>query len=376
LVNGTNATYLAARFGHLDIVKYLVEEKLIDTKAFLSSNHNILHISAQYGNLDVVKYIVDKKLMPIGFKINGSCILHVAAQYGHLDIVKYIVDNDLILINMAIFMKPGCITSLSISLQKCIDFPENTNFINIAEFLLKSEIMLSTNDERLLKKIDESKYNSHYLVELIRNELNYNDKIIDDIDFSKLKFDQDLFLIKFKSLVTGKCSVQKIGDIQKHCLLFAEKNKVPKELIDKASKFFEDAIDKILFLEASLLSSIYGFGFQPLPQMLKQHNSKFEDSKSILEFWIQLLPEYKEDFETFLKDGSNTESFITSIRANAGSLFAKILKDPELLKNAVYKETYIECLQDSVGYLPDTLKDQARKIVQQYQENEKILYLQ
>ena len=107
-----DAVYRAATHGHLDLVKYFVEEKgkKIDTDAIeiaILNNHldmvkyllgknegNLGEINdfavqsaVQSGNLDMVKYIVEK-----GAKVNNN-VFYNAARIGRLDIIKYIVEK-------------------------------------------------------------------------------------------------------------------------------------------------------------------------------------------------------------------------------------------------------------------------------------------
>ncbi|HEY6438199.1 MAG TPA: ankyrin repeat domain-containing protein, partial [Ignavibacteriaceae bacterium] len=74
--------------GHLDVTKVFLE-KGADVKVANNHGYTPLHRAARYGHLDVVKYLVEQK----GADVNavnkyGYTPLHRAARYGHLDVVK------------------------------------------------------------------------------------------------------------------------------------------------------------------------------------------------------------------------------------------------------------------------------------------------
>ena len=81
------ALSLAIIYGHLDVVKYLVEQ---GANIALYGKNTDLDLAAAYGHLAIVKYLVD-------YGINsparlGQALL-IAAKNGHLNIVKYLVEN-------------------------------------------------------------------------------------------------------------------------------------------------------------------------------------------------------------------------------------------------------------------------------------------
>jgi len=107
--------YWAGVFGHLNIVKFLVNKGVVIT----SCGHNALGIAIKYGRLDVIKYIeslgipIDNKYTYMLDKAieNGNInvlkflikrkinipnkfeILCSACKKGYLDLIKYLVEN-------------------------------------------------------------------------------------------------------------------------------------------------------------------------------------------------------------------------------------------------------------------------------------------
>lgn len=74
--------YQAARFGHLHIVKYLVENG--------AKNPNALRAAAINDHLDIVEYLLNNGADIQIFKNRAFCD---AASYGYLDIVSFLLEN-------------------------------------------------------------------------------------------------------------------------------------------------------------------------------------------------------------------------------------------------------------------------------------------
>ena len=76
------AMWRAAHGGHLEIVKYLIEEKGADKFNWSMAR------AANGGHLEIVKYLIDEK----GASAFNWAMAR-AAEGGHLDIVKYLIDE-------------------------------------------------------------------------------------------------------------------------------------------------------------------------------------------------------------------------------------------------------------------------------------------
>ena len=86
---------MAAENGHLDTVEFLVT---ITDKPLLpcSSGYSPIHSAARMGHLELVKFLVELALKlteePIPQAWDYWTPIHFAAYSGHLDIVKFLVD--------------------------------------------------------------------------------------------------------------------------------------------------------------------------------------------------------------------------------------------------------------------------------------------
>ncbi|CAK9253994.1 unnamed protein product, partial [Sphagnum jensenii] len=76
--------------GYLDVTKVFLE-KGADAKATNKDGNTPLHWAARYGKLEVVKYLVEEKGADAKAANNaGDTPLHWAARYGKLEVVKYL----------------------------------------------------------------------------------------------------------------------------------------------------------------------------------------------------------------------------------------------------------------------------------------------
>ncbi|TMX04191.1 hypothetical protein EJD97_010829 [Solanum chilense] len=93
--NGFDAFHIAAKQGHLEVLKELLHSfpNLVMTTD--SANSTALHTAAAQGHLDVVNLLleIDSNLAKIA-RNNGKTILHTAARMGHLEIVRSLLSKD------------------------------------------------------------------------------------------------------------------------------------------------------------------------------------------------------------------------------------------------------------------------------------------
>ena len=84
----------ASEYGHLDIVKYLVEERNCDVM-YRNKNGDIpLHSAAIGGCVNTVQYLISERgCDPICRGWDGRTPLHWACAHGKLDVVNYFIED-------------------------------------------------------------------------------------------------------------------------------------------------------------------------------------------------------------------------------------------------------------------------------------------
>ena len=76
--------YLAARLGHLDIVKYIVEYSRASFNETDENCRTMLHFAVESGNLELVKYLTEKVgLSPLAGDKSLMTPYELAAELGH-----------------------------------------------------------------------------------------------------------------------------------------------------------------------------------------------------------------------------------------------------------------------------------------------------
>ena len=92
--DGVTPLHLATENGHLQVVKYLTQEKKCDPEIRNKDNDTPLHLAALYGQLAVVEiFIRQLNCDPMCRDQLDRTPLHHASQKGHLDVVKYLVEG-------------------------------------------------------------------------------------------------------------------------------------------------------------------------------------------------------------------------------------------------------------------------------------------
>ncbi|XP_065846586.1 caskin-2-like isoform X2 [Oscarella lobularis] len=103
VVGGAGMTALdkACQFGHLEMVELLIQAGALRAFRPLSAEerrdpkrHTPLHLAAKHGHLDIMKVLVSSG-MNVNLETANGTALHEAALYGRRDIVKFLVDNDI-----------------------------------------------------------------------------------------------------------------------------------------------------------------------------------------------------------------------------------------------------------------------------------------
>jgi ankyrin repeat protein len=91
---GLNALHLASSYGHLDMIKYLINECRMDITTKDDDGWTALHHASTGGYIDVVMYLIHNYNAHIDQQANdGSTALLCAVQSDKIEMVKYLIDD-------------------------------------------------------------------------------------------------------------------------------------------------------------------------------------------------------------------------------------------------------------------------------------------
>ena len=86
--------HVAAAYGHLNIVRYFIEDWKLNAATESTNKETPLHFAALNGHLHIVKYLVGIQLVdPTSLDNNNCSPLHNACRSGNVDVVKYLMSE-------------------------------------------------------------------------------------------------------------------------------------------------------------------------------------------------------------------------------------------------------------------------------------------
>lgn len=89
---GRQPIHIAAVKGHLNIVRYLIEEQSCSPSSLDYTNTTPLYLAASDGHLSIVRYLtLNHNCDPLRLEYNCTNSLHAAIMYGHLEVIHFIV---------------------------------------------------------------------------------------------------------------------------------------------------------------------------------------------------------------------------------------------------------------------------------------------
>lgn len=90
---GSTPLHQAARFGHMSLVRFEVEQKAADVRTKNAFDNQPIHFAARNGRLDVIEYLVRKGADANALTKLQSTPLHYAALGGHLNVVRHLIER-------------------------------------------------------------------------------------------------------------------------------------------------------------------------------------------------------------------------------------------------------------------------------------------
>ena len=86
--------HTAAAYGHLNIVRYFIEDRKLNAATESMDKETPLHLAALNGHLHIVKYLVGtQQVDPTSLDNNNFSPLHNACRSGNIDVVKYLMSE-------------------------------------------------------------------------------------------------------------------------------------------------------------------------------------------------------------------------------------------------------------------------------------------
>ena len=91
---GDTALHYACGNGHLNVTRYLIKEEHCAPSCTNMFGNTPLHFASQNGQFEIVKHLIDvQKCTPSCENAESSTPLHFASQNGHLNIIKYLISK-------------------------------------------------------------------------------------------------------------------------------------------------------------------------------------------------------------------------------------------------------------------------------------------
>ncbi|XP_048257852.1 ankyrin repeat domain-containing protein 50-like [Haliotis rufescens] len=96
---GSNVLHLACFKGHVDVVKYLLSQDIVDINSRGLKKRTPVMLAAEKGHKEVVELLVNKGADASLVDNRGNNILHLACLMGQMEVVKYIVSKVIVDVN-------------------------------------------------------------------------------------------------------------------------------------------------------------------------------------------------------------------------------------------------------------------------------------
>lgn len=158
MANKSKSLIVAARKGHLDKVKRLVNQGLSGNERG-RFGHTALIAAANNGHIDVVNCLIEMGVELDSEDSEGGTALHYAALNGHLSVVRALLEAEATVKSTRIVWGDVTVSPLHVSIQK--------GFVDISKLLLAHGALAVTRQAYEVAMAN----NQESIAELIRAEL-------------------------------------------------------------------------------------------------------------------------------------------------------------------------------------------------------------
>jgi ankyrin repeat protein len=142
VIQSDSCLHQAAKGGHLEVVKYLVERARINASETIQCTKvNAVHSAAKRGHLPVVSYLVQScHVDPNAVDFMGRSALHHAAENGHTKVVRFLCEKGNV--NPALLDGKG---------RSSLELASRSGYTEIIRYLVESSGILSPSGYRTKK---------------------------------------------------------------------------------------------------------------------------------------------------------------------------------------------------------------------------------
>jgi hypothetical protein len=113
-----------AAYGHLPILRYLLEDAQILTD--LTANENqLLHSTVEDGHLEVLRYLIEESGQTFDLTLEENALLREAARFGHLHLVRYLLEES------------GQLIDATAQENAALRFAAEEGYLDLAQYLIE-----------------------------------------------------------------------------------------------------------------------------------------------------------------------------------------------------------------------------------------------
>ncbi|MDB6096769.1 MAG: hypothetical protein JWM09_1047, partial [Francisellaceae bacterium] len=145
-ISGDTILIFAVKTGNLKLVEYLINQKGADINQQDKWLRTPLMASAAFGHIDILKLLIEKSANLLGADDNGRTVLHYASTYHQLDIIKILCDERKMDINMVDLNDYIPLSEAIRGYGYFCEMIQNGNYLNTIKYLVENKSNLDHSD--------------------------------------------------------------------------------------------------------------------------------------------------------------------------------------------------------------------------------------